>query len=82
MTMIKNMYFCVAKTQIDDPEGEFWIILLGSDPLETLFGTIHTINGIDSNVNQLQFANRSGSAVACSNILAEHPEWAKGISKP
>lgn len=36
MTMIKNAYFCVAKTQVDDPEGSFWIILLGSDPLEAL----------------------------------------------
>jgi hypothetical protein len=23
MTMIKNVYFCVAKTQIDDPDGSF-----------------------------------------------------------
>jgi hypothetical protein len=43
MTMIKNVYFCVAKMQIDDPDGSFWIILLGSDPLEVLFGKVRTI---------------------------------------
>jgi hypothetical protein len=28
MTMIKNVYFCVAKAQTDDINGHFWIILL------------------------------------------------------
>jgi hypothetical protein len=55
--MIKNVYFCVAKTQIDDPDGSFWIILLGSNPLEALFGKVHTIQGNDLNINQLQLAN-------------------------
>ena len=56
MTMIKNVYFCVAKTQIDDPEGSFWIILLGSD-LKSHFRKIRTIQGNDTNVDQLQLAN-------------------------
>ena len=29
MIMIKNVLFCVAKAKIDDPDGEFWLILLG-----------------------------------------------------
>jgi hypothetical protein len=33
VTAVKNVYFCVAKTQLDDPDGCFWIVLLGSDPL-------------------------------------------------
>ena len=57
MTMIKNAYFCVAKAQIDDPEGLFWIILLGSYPLESHFTKIFTIQGNNTNVNQLQLAN-------------------------
>jgi hypothetical protein len=73
MTMIKNAYFCVAKTQVDDPEGSFWIILLGSDPLEALFGKVRTISGCDSNIDQLQLANRTDSTVICTNILVEHP---------
>ena len=78
MTMIKNAYFCVAKTQVDDPEGSFWIILLGSDPLKALFGKVHTISGCDSNVDQLQLVNRTDSAVICTNILVEHLEWEQG----
>ena len=70
MTMIKNAYFCVAKTQIDNPDGSFWIILLSSDPLEVHFGKIHTIQGNDSNVDQLQLANWTDSAVICTRILA------------
>ena len=31
MLMIKNVLFCVAKAKIDDPHGEFWLILLGTD---------------------------------------------------
>ena len=31
MIMIKNVLFCVAKAKIDDPDGEFWLILLGTD---------------------------------------------------
>ncbi|KAJ6454235.1 hypothetical protein C8R45DRAFT_846723, partial [Mycena sanguinolenta] len=29
----KNLLFCVAKTQMDDPSGKFWIISPGTDPL-------------------------------------------------
>jgi hypothetical protein len=75
MTMAKNAYFCVAKTQLDDPKGSFWLILLGTDALETLFGKIRTMVGSDSNADQLQLANRAESAAICSKILAEHPDW-------
>ena len=37
MIMIKNVIFCVAKAKVNDPDGEFWIILLGTDQLEELF---------------------------------------------
>ena len=31
MHMIKNVYFCVAKAKHKDPNGKFYIILLGTD---------------------------------------------------
>ncbi|KAG7094204.1 hypothetical protein E1B28_007811 [Marasmius oreades] len=37
MLMVRNAYFCVAKSKVDDPDGEFWFILLGMDRLEILF---------------------------------------------
>ena len=51
MSMIKNVYFCVAKTQVDDPTGSFWIILLGTDGLEKVFGKVRTMVGNNSNAN-------------------------------
>jgi hypothetical protein len=65
----------MAKTQLDDPDCSFWIILLGSDPFKALFGKVHTICGRNSNVDQLQLANGTNSAVICTKILVEHPEW-------
>lgn len=59
MSMVKNnVYFCVAKTQLDDPEGSFWLILLGTDGLEDLFGKVWTMIGNDTNADQLQLADR------------------------
>ncbi|KDR65515.1 hypothetical protein GALMADRAFT_148622 [Galerina marginata CBS 339.88] len=40
MSKIKNVYFCVAKTQIDNPNGSFWIFLQGTDGLEKVFGRV------------------------------------------
>ncbi|KAF8880087.1 hypothetical protein CPB84DRAFT_282601 [Gymnopilus junonius] len=75
MSMIKNVHFCVAKTQIDDAEGSFWIILLGTDGLEKVFGKVRTMVGNDTNADQLQLANRIDGAVQCVKILELHPEW-------
>jgi hypothetical protein len=78
MTTAKNVYFCVGKTQVDDPNGKFWIILLGTDLLESLFGHIRTIVGNDTNADQLQLGNRIESAAVCAKILEENPDWVKG----
>ncbi|KAF7358012.1 hypothetical protein MVEN_00848300 [Mycena venus] len=59
MIMIKNVFFCVAKTKVNIPDGKFWLILMGTDRLEVLFGLIHSAVGPDSNVNLLQLACRS-----------------------
>jgi len=75
MSMIKNVYFCVAKTQRDNPDGKFWIFLLGTDALEKVFGKIRTMIGNDTNTDQLQLTNRIDGAVQCVRILDEHPEW-------
>ena len=75
MSMIKNVYFCVAKAQVDDPTGSFWIILLGTDGLEKIFGKVRTMVGNDTNADQLQLTNRIDGAVQCIKILEIHPEW-------
>lgn len=72
---VKNAYFCVAKTKVDNPTGEFWLILLGTDGLEKVFSKVRTMIGSDANADQLQLANRVDAAVQCVKILEQHPEW-------
>jgi hypothetical protein len=77
-TCIKNAFFCVAKTKLDDPDGQFWLILLGTDALEHLFGVVRTMISTDSNADLLQVGNRLEAAATCCSILAEHPKWVRG----
>ena len=74
MSMIKNVFFSVAKTQVDNPEGLFWIILLGTDGLEKIFRKVRTMVGNDTHADQPQLTNRIDGAVQCVNILENHPE--------
>ncbi|KAK0451744.1 hypothetical protein EV421DRAFT_1060672 [Armillaria borealis] len=73
--MIKNVFFCVAKAQVDDPEGHFWLVLLGTDRLEELFGIVRTMVGNDANVDVLQLGDRVTNATEVSTIFALYPHW-------
>lgn len=73
--MIKNVFFCVAKAKVDQPTGQFWIILLGTDRLEVLFGILRTMVGNDANLDVLQLVQRLTGTTEVSTILAQYPEW-------
>ena len=75
MIMIKNAIFCVAKAKIDDPDGEFWLILLGTDRLEELFSILRTMVGNDANLDILQLVSCLAGTTEVSNILARYPQW-------
>ncbi|KAJ7306878.1 hypothetical protein DFH08DRAFT_944693 [Mycena albidolilacea] len=75
MIMIKNAYFCVAKAKVDDPTGKFWLILLGTDRLEELFGILRTMIGNDRNLDVLQLVERITGSTEVANILAMYPHW-------
>ncbi len=75
MMMVKNVYFCVAKGKMNNPKGTFYLILLGTDRLEILFGILRTIIGTDANVDLLQLATRLTGTIEVSNILLKKPEW-------
>ncbi|KAJ7071923.1 hypothetical protein B0H15DRAFT_957428 [Mycena belliarum] len=75
MIMIKNGYFCVAKAKVDDPTGNFWLILLGTDRLEELFGILRTMIGNDRNLDELQLAERITGTTEVANIFAMYPHW-------
>ncbi|KAH9170291.1 hypothetical protein EDB89DRAFT_2190372 [Lactarius sanguifluus] len=78
MIMVKNVFYCVAKAKVDNPHGNFYPILLGTDHLETFFGLIRTAVGTDANVDVLQLGNRASGLTEVALILAEHPEWDLG----
>ncbi|KAJ7104685.1 hypothetical protein C8R44DRAFT_746366 [Mycena epipterygia] len=75
MIMIKNVYFCVAKAKVDDPTGNFWIILLGTDRLEELFGILRTMIGNNRNLDLLQLVERITGTTEIANIFALYPHW-------
>ncbi|TEB21082.1 hypothetical protein FA13DRAFT_1757657 [Coprinellus micaceus] len=73
--MVKNVYFCVAKTKADDPDGLFWLILLRTDRLKELFGNLRTMVGNDANLDLLQVSWRLSSTTEIANILSKYPHW-------
>jgi hypothetical protein len=75
MIMIKNVLFCVAKAKLDDPDGEFWLILLEMDQLEELFGILRTMVGNDANLDILQLVSRLSGMTEVANILAKYLHW-------
>ncbi|KAJ7799158.1 hypothetical protein B0H14DRAFT_3092842 [Mycena olivaceomarginata] len=75
MIMIKNAYFCVVKAKVDDPTGKFWLILLGTDRLEELFGILRTMIGNYRNLDVLQLVERITGSTEVANILAMYPHW-------
>ena len=75
MIMIKNAYFCVAKSKVDHPDGKFFLILLGTDKLEGFFGLIRTAVGTDCNADLLQLGSRASGLTEVAVILSLHPEW-------
>ena len=74
-TYVKSAYFCVAKTKIDNPSGQFFLSQMGTDRLETGFGHVRTMIGGDSNADQLQLTSRLGALAECSALFEKHPEW-------
>ncbi|KAJ7512180.1 hypothetical protein B0H11DRAFT_1843949 [Mycena galericulata] len=78
MLMVKNAFFCVAKAKVDIPDSEFFLILLGTNREEKLFGLIRTAVGPDSNVDIYQLNGRASNLTEVSKILALRPDWDRG----
>lgn len=76
--LVKNAYFCIAKTKIRLPDGCFWIILLGTNRLESTFGLVRFMVGTDKNADILQLSTHLSHAVECLKILEQHLEWDHG----
>ncbi|RXW13089.1 hypothetical protein EST38_g12763, partial [Candolleomyces aberdarensis] len=72
MIMIKNIFFCVAKAKVDNPEGSFWIILLGTDRLEENFGDLRTMVGNAANLDVLQLLWRLSGTTEVLPDASDH----------
>jgi hypothetical protein len=77
--MVKNTFFCVAKAKIDYPIDPFFLVPLGTDRLEMLFGILRTMIGNDANLDILQLTLCVTMTTEVSNILAKHPDWDKSL---
>ncbi|KAI9431976.1 hypothetical protein H4582DRAFT_1821850 [Lactarius indigo] len=80
--LVKNAYFCVAKAKIYTPDGNFYLVLNGTDRLESTFGVVRSMVGNDANADVLTLGYRLSHAVECLNILSEHPMWDRGPRRP
>ena len=76
--LVKNAYFCVAKAKIRAPDSKYYLILNGTDRLESTFSVVRSMVGNDANVDVLTLGYRLSHAVECLNILSEHPTWDRG----
>ncbi|EIN03549.1 hypothetical protein PUNSTDRAFT_77991, partial [Punctularia strigosozonata HHB-11173 SS5] len=75
---IQNVFFTVAKTKRDNPDGKVHLVLCGTDTLETFFGIVRTMAGTDVNFDSYQLGNRTSGASQVTEILGLHPEWDPG----
>ncbi|KAH8997735.1 hypothetical protein EDB86DRAFT_3152472 [Lactarius hatsudake] len=76
--LVKNAYFCIAKAKIYTPDGDFYLILNGTDRLESTFGIVRLMVGNDTNADVLTLGYRLSHAVEYLNIFSEHPAWDRG----
>ncbi|KAF8154653.1 hypothetical protein B0H34DRAFT_783778 [Crassisporium funariophilum] len=53
MIMIKNVLFCVAKAKVDNPNGEFWVILLAPHCLK-LPAPLHDLTEISKSADHIK----------------------------
>jgi hypothetical protein len=67
LMMIKNVFFCIAKSKIDYHDGLFWIILFGTDRLEIIFGILRTMIRNDANMDMLQLGSFSTATESSCN---------------
>ena len=79
--MVKNTFFCIAKVKVDHPKQPFFLVLLGTNQLESLFGILRTMVGNNTNLDILQLALHITSTTEVSTILVKHPEWDRSLHR-
>ena len=79
MCTFENCFYAAAKFQVHHPDLPLWLMLLGTDVLERLFGNMRQKN--KSGFDALDMIYMSRSMAMVSAILDSHPDWVTSGSK-
>ncbi|KAH9016455.1 hypothetical protein EDB84DRAFT_1590111 [Lactarius hengduanensis] len=74
----KDLILLVKNAKVYTPDGNFYLILNGTDQLESTFGVVRSMVGNDANADILTLGYHLSHAVECLKILSEHPTWDRG----
>ncbi|KAJ7702812.1 hypothetical protein B0H17DRAFT_923154, partial [Mycena rosella] len=77
-SMIKNVFFCLAKQQHLDPTQPFYLFQVGDDPLERLFGKLRMLGGHNSAMSYAQAIERLGHACDLQAVYLRQPDLDQG----
>ncbi|KAG1763515.1 hypothetical protein EV702DRAFT_1220308 [Suillus placidus] len=77
-TMAKNACFCIAKQQRLDGSQKFWLIQMGDDRLEKLFGITWMRGQHNSAMNYSQALDRISAAKDINTVFKKHPDLESG----
>lgn len=76
----KNVFFCAAKFKVYHPERPFFIVILGTDPEERLFGNVR-LKYKQNGLNALEILYCARALKEMTAVMEQHPEWTKNSSK-
>jgi hypothetical protein len=75
--IVKNIIFCIARLQLIDGNLKFYIILEGTDRLETIFSDVRTQDH-SRNFDVLQLSQKLSVGAAISATFERHPNLDRG----
>ena len=78
--IVKNIIFCIARLQLIDGNLKFYIILEGTDRLETIFSDVCTQDH-SRNFDVLQLSQKLSVSAAISATFKRHPNLDRGHRK-
>jgi len=78
-TMAKNACFCIAKQQRLDGSQRFWLIQMGDDWLEKLFGITQMRGQHNSAMNYSQALDRISATKDIDTVFKKHPDLESGL---
>ena len=75
--VVKDVFFCVAKQQLLDPTAKFYMILCGTDRLETDFCLART-QSHHRNFDILDLSNKLATSLLIDSVYLRNPELDTG----